>query len=313
MLFLLESEWDDWFEFSTVYILFAFDQAGQKIRVGEVKIGQFGMISEQRRPSLPKQGEGSLGDKFFSLGQDASYYETLNTLSPDLRNQVLLVMRDVAADLKLWAKCKGERVTRKSLLRSVLETSIEGQFHRMTRGGAKLTRYQFSYTPPKEKGESPFRLDFYVTPESSPPTNVHVLIGRNGVGKTRLMSSMTKALLMPTDAPKRWGVFQWSDDDTFDNDTCFAGLVTVSFSAFDDEGLLPDVGLTELPIPFNYIGLRRRSEAGKSVGRPKSSEMLTREFLTSLRECQVEARVPRWTNAINMLASDPIFEGHDLI
>lgn len=311
IVYLLEDGWDDWFEFETLYSLFAFNRAGEQIRIGEVKIGQFEMSEKQRRPALPIQGEESLGEAFFSVGQDASYYEALNTLGPELRSKILHLMRDVAADLAIWEKCKLERVTQVSLLRSVLPTAIEGQFHRMALGGARLTRYQFSYSPPKEKGEVPFTISFEVIPESSPPTNVHVLIGRNGVGKTRLMSSITKALLMPAGAPKRWGVFQWAEDDSFGQDR-FAGLVTVSFSAFDDEGLLPDLEASDSSIPFNYIGLRRRAEAGKAVGRPKSSEMLTTEFLTSLRECQVEARVPRWIRAMEMVAVDPIFRGHDL-
>ena len=32
-------------------------------------------------------------------------------------------------------------------------------------------------------------------PESQPPTNIHVLIGRNGVGKTHLLNHMTRALV----------------------------------------------------------------------------------------------------------------------
>lgn len=72
--FLLTDNWDDWFTFSTLYSLVVFDTAGKEHRAGGVKIGQVGMAEGQRRPSLPESFE-TLGDEFFSLGQDDSYYE----------------------------------------------------------------------------------------------------------------------------------------------------------------------------------------------------------------------------------------------
>lgn len=44
---------------------------------------------------------------------------------------------------------------------------------------------------------NPPSLTFNVVPESQPPTNVHVIIGRNGVGKSRLLNRFENALIRP--------------------------------------------------------------------------------------------------------------------
>ena len=52
--YLLEDDWDDWFKFSTLYTLVFFDENGEHHSIGGVKIGQFAMESDQRKPNIPK-------------------------------------------------------------------------------------------------------------------------------------------------------------------------------------------------------------------------------------------------------------------
>jgi hypothetical protein len=70
--------------------------------------------------------------------------------------------------------------------RSVGLSSVKGQFPRVLAGGAPLTGFSFSYKAPAlaDPSEDPLKLEFEVTPDATPPTNIHVIIGRNGVGKT---------------------------------------------------------------------------------------------------------------------------------
>ena len=46
--YLWTDNWDDWFEFSTLYVLTYFDDGGEVHHLGGVKIGQFGMEKKQR-------------------------------------------------------------------------------------------------------------------------------------------------------------------------------------------------------------------------------------------------------------------------
>lgn len=238
--FLLTDNWDDWFKYSTTYTLVVYDDHSERHLIGSVKIGQFGMEEGQRRPAL-SQRFNSLNDQFFSLGQDDSYYQALNALGAELRDRILRGLKDVALDADLFQRALEEKVTGVSLLRAVTPATVQGQFYRMARGGVRLSSYNFSYTaakPPRSR-INPVHLEFAVEPESQPPTNIHVLIGRNGVGKTRLLNGMTKALIGNAPRDQDVGSFQGETEDQVD-DRLFANLVSVTFSAFDPFMPLPD-------------------------------------------------------------------------
>ena len=65
---LLTDGWDDWFKFSTMYNVFYYDQSGERHAIGEVKIGEFDMVLDQRRPNIPAEFE-DIGDAFFCWGR----------------------------------------------------------------------------------------------------------------------------------------------------------------------------------------------------------------------------------------------------
>ncbi|TIL22069.1 MAG: hypothetical protein E5Y88_29895 [Mesorhizobium sp.] len=90
--FLLVDNWDDWFSYRTMFTLWIFDEHAARHQVGSVKIGQHGLRPSGttspglRAPELPETFD-SLDDRFFSLGQDENYYETLNSLSMPQRDK----------------------------------------------------------------------------------------------------------------------------------------------------------------------------------------------------------------------------------
>ena len=182
---LIEDNWDDWFTYETTYQLYVFspDGEGQWKSIGTVKIGQLNMAKGQRRAAIPEQFESLVGE-FFSLGQGADYYEMAVELA--LADQLLRSLNDIAFDNQLFRKVRREDVTRVSLLRSVKETTILGPFSRIITGSVPLTAYDFTYTGPQQlsSDHEPIQLDFQVEPGSNPPSNIHVLIGRNGIGKS---------------------------------------------------------------------------------------------------------------------------------
>ena len=320
--FLIEDKWDDWAKFQTQFHLIVFDDAGSRYE-GDVKIGQFGLkpaptISKgHRRPKLAKEFK-ELDEGFFSLGQDDSYYETLGKLGDELRDLILASLRDLAADPALWERARKEEVTLESLLRSVKRRSVEGQFRRLAHGGARLTAYRLTYTPPDQVGvEHPFILTFEVVPESCPSTNIHVLIGPNGVGKTHMLHKMTMALRGGYQIGKT-GLFSagWPGQPastSTDSSTYVANLVSVSFSAFDDFELVPEKRKVKQGIQYSYIGLRRTSNTGQGRGTPKSTEMLVREFVKSVKQCLKGARAKRWKRSLQALEADSIFKAADVI
>lgn len=311
-IFLIEDNWDDWFTYNTLYSLYFCDENGDKSFIGGVKIGQFGMIKDQRRAHIPVEFE-QLGEEFFSLGQDDSYYENLNKLGQEFREQVLSGLHDVTLDRDLLMRALEEDVMKTSLLRSVSLATVNGQFHRLARGGVRLSQYEFKYTyMPKKEGRlksSPVTLSFIVEPESMPPTNIHVLIGRNGVGKTHLLNYMTQSLVDNSSNTYEFGSFEEVLNSS-PNGSLFANLVSVTFSAFDSFEPLPESRDKSKGMQYSYVGLKKRGIAqdGKPLP-PKSPANLATEFANSVFFCIKGARLLRWRRALEILDADPIF--HD--
>ena len=299
--YLSTDNWDD-YNYKTLYNLTYVGSDGKQHDVGGVKIARFGMGSDKGRPALPDRFE-SLPDDYFSLGQDPSYYSNLNGLGAETRDFVLGALRDLASDRDLFARARREKVVGVSLLRSVSASSVTGQFHRLARGGARLTDYAFSYEPPARRDAQAATLSFAVRPESEPPTNIHVIIGRNGVGKTRLLQLMARSLVSG-ESDSTNGAFLWNDESGGGH---FAGLVSVSFSAFDDFEPLPVRHNKAEGMRHAYVGLKwQRDDDGRKRA-PKSPDQLSREFVESVRICRSGARSNRWLRALEMLEADPIF------
>lgn len=312
VVFLLTDGWDDWFKFNTMYNVIYCDSTSEPHRIGEVKIGEFGMKEGQRRPKIPDEFE-RLDERFFSLGQDDTYYQALNDLGDDFREEFLLALRDVAKDVELFERSLSESVTGVSLLRSVSDKSVTGQFRRMAQGGVRLTPFSFSYTPPLQgkRGTAQPTFEFKVVPESSPPTNVHVLIGRNGVGKTHTVNLMTNALVRPDNDDVDFGDFNWHQQGDFNAATAqFPSIISVTFSAFDPFEPLPNKENKSSAIRYQYIGLKHISKADDGNPRsPKSPEDLAGDFGKSVQLIVTQsAKRERWKHAIGLLESDQIFK-----
>lgn len=274
--FLRTDFWDDWGKFQTQFRLYVFDENGTKHELGDVKIGEFGLQPAAALPNLPRKSRSPeipvsfsiLDDSFFSLGQDEGYYETIGGFSDNLRQALVSGLRDVVANQELWKRAQNEEVMTVSLLRSVSQKSVEEQFRRLLAGGARLSPYRFTYTHPKRGSADgpPLELSFQVYPDSYPPTNIHVLVGRNGVGKTYTLNLMTKALVNPSLAEDQ-GVFKMLD---LSEGLPFANLVSVSFSAFDNFDILPDRPAEANVLKYSYIGLKTYDGPPKRANSPKS-------------------------------------------
>jgi predicted ATPase len=306
---LISDEWDD-YRYRTQFYLVYNDSQGRRHDIGQVKIGRFGMDEEDRRPLIPPRFS-DLSAEFFSLGQDASYYESIEELG-EVGQEILSALNDIAADSALFSRAVDEDVTGTSLLRSVTRATVEGQFRRLATGGARLSPYNFRFTMPPGEDGRPWgpTIPFNVEPESYPPTNIHVLVGRNGVGKTRLLECMTRSAVEPGSNLSEVGYFS---SDGVARRNPFANLVSVSFSAFDVFEPLPSQRNKSGGMDYVYVGLKPvRTTSDDKPLPPKAPVTLAREFGLSLRVCLQGARKPRWRRALQILESDPIFNDADV-
>lgn len=301
VLFLIKDNWDDWFQYETKYFLYYIND-GQRIDIGSVKIGQFNMDTNQRTANIPMSFT-HLSDEFFSLGQSDYYYENIKNLGEVLRIQILEGLNDIAYNKDLYRKVKSLHVTRVSLMREVNDFMIKQQFSRIASGKARLTDYDIEYTYPRIHMENPPVITFKVVPDSNPPTNIQVIIGRNNVGKTYLIKNIIRSIYTDSQT-NEFGVLKSSNSLTgrlnaaSGRNQAFANVLCISFSPFDNYEDVRNIAKKK-SMPFNYIGLTDGN----------LSETLTRSFADSVVQCQKsEYKINLLKRAFGILESDPIFE-----
>lgn len=323
-VYLVPDRWNDWFVWVTQFTAIVVNESGEVTNLGSVKIGQQGMTNVNGTTQLPPEFE-ELGRSYFSLGQTENYYETLAELGDQFRLTYLQAMRDCAFDTSILDENIGQPVIANSLLRDVPAEHVRRRLNRLAHGNAALTRYSFEYqfAPEPRALEEPPKLAFKVQPYVLPPTNVHVLIGRNGVGKSRCFDHITRTLLgLTTEDGGNTGTIRalpaavppWSI--AAEQSLGIAGLVTVAFSAFDNSRpfSMEEIGATGLR--YAYVGLKKLPQREESEPTDtaeltfplKTHPELAREFVESVRQCRVGVRLRRWKQALETLEADPLFK-----
>ena len=314
--YLQPDNWDD-FGYKTLFSLIIFDEQSNKHIIGNVKIS-FINQNEGWTEELISQDFDILPDNFYSLGQDADYYRNLiDNFSDEMVFNILTALRDVTYKSNILALVENEKAFQTSLMRNVNRLTIEQQFRRILRREAPLTKYDFFYQKNPSESYSGIKVEFQVTPNSKPPSNIHILIGRNGAGKTTLLNNMVDALHPERKAAEETGYFStrslWIEANTLNNDY-FAGLVSVSFSAFDLFTPPNDQADTNTEMRYYYIGLKKRlTQQNKNQWPLKDKDDLCLDFTKSLELCfALTAKRDRWVNAVMKLNSDSNFDSMDL-
>jgi predicted ATPase len=295
--------WND-FSFVTMFYLSVHDENGQKHEIGDVKIASKGQETTTSTFSLLGTSFSHLEEVYFSLGQSVDYYQKLSNLPMPLKEEILKALNDMVFNPSFIDIAQNENVFRTSLLRDLSLSVIKGQFNRALLGYPPLTDFKFSFVRPEQKDMSGVRLDFKVKESSKPSTNIHAIIGRNGVGKTTLLNNMIDAIIRKE---KTESVFlnKMGDQETTISSDYFSSLVSVSFSAFDpfeppEEQHDPSKGTC-----YFYVGLKDI----KSPEIHRTIESLRKDCAEALADCfRRKDKAARWRSAIAKLGSDENFD-----
>ncbi|MBW4789369.1 ATP-binding protein [Alcaligenes faecalis subsp. faecalis] len=313
---LVPDNWDD-YSYKTLFVLHYTNANGVHSELGSVKIGHKGQEVGMTLEVIPKLFE-KLSGEWFSVGQDVEYYKLASqNLSSHERCAILGGLRDVAFLEDALTVAQNESVFITSLLRGVSTSVIHGQYRRILSGGTVLTDFDFKYLDPGGERHSPVELDFKVKASSKPPTNVHVLIGRNGIGKTTILNGMVRAV-HPDYIQERTSSF--SSNGLFHSGNAlpedyFSGVVSVSFSVFDPFVPPPDNAEPKKGLKYFYIGMKkvRLGDTLEQASALKSEADLINDFLAGFNLCMSqEAKARRWVKAIERLSSDANFAAMEL-
>ncbi|MEQ6203915.1 AAA family ATPase [Sulfitobacter sp. HNIBRBA2951] len=306
--FLIRDNWDD-YGLKTSFALVYFDDEGERYELGQVKIMLAGMLTGY--VAIDDEFE-ALGPGYGSLGQDQSFYETLLELSEPVRVAILGALRDVVWDEAIRAELQNDDAYDTSLTRSVGDARFN-KLRSIIQEQSALTAFNFVYRFPNIGDKVVVQVD----PDSIPPSNIHVVIGRNGVGKTTLLTSISALLRNGKD--KRLGALKFEENPDAAPKDQFANLITVAFSAFDNFDPPPRSASGKLRsrkagtrsgIDYTYVGLKKRLRVGDERATGNKSEAdLQKDFVESTLQCLRSASRPRWQEAMRILEADPLFAG----
>ncbi|MFG0586607.1 ATP-dependent endonuclease [Acinetobacter sp. YQ_14] len=295
---------DNWNDFSyfTLFQVKVFDENGKGYELGDVKIGYKGQEEGSANATSEKIDKhfNKLSEDYFSLGQNTNYYKKLSAMPERTRTSYLKGLNDLVAHPELLPIIEDETVFGSSLLRDVYIASIRGKFKSVLDGDNESTPFQFHFIRDESKKMSGIKLYFNVEVDTKPPTNIHALIGRNGVGKTTLLNGIISAIRNSNDS-QECRIEPRDHRYSVDDKDYFSSLISVSFSAFD-----PFIPPTEQSDPakgtcYFYLGLKKPGDDEQLLG----FKELRNECIQSLMNCFAKQdKTERWMKVIQKLSSD---------
>lgn len=314
-VYLRIDHWND-FSYVTMFYMTLFDEKGIYHEIGNVKIGFKGQTVATSTYTKLGDGFEYLSDEFFSLGESGEFYKRMAFLPKSMRESILSSLKDLVCLPKNIESVRDEQVFSTSLLRGMSVSIIKGQYARLLERKAELTDFHFKYIKKAEDTMSGIELEFKVEADietdarvKPPSTNIHALIGRNGVGKTTILNGMIEAITSSGDTSSAFFEKSIWGDSPIDRDY-FSCLVSVSFSAFDlfippKEQSDPAKGAC-----YFYVGLKDKS--GKEALR--TTPELHDDCALALTSCfQSSEKTARWKKAIENLGSDDNFAAMKLL
>lgn len=305
-VYLRTDDWDD-YGFKTLFHLSLHDSEGKYVQVGGIKIGFFGQKSGVSTGKKLKSNFEKLDESFFSLGENFEFYRKINQLG-SLGLKILESLHDLVQNNEILLKLQDEEVFRDSFLRSASLSVIKGQFLRGLNGQPMLEDFHFQFSRDETESVGKIQeLKFNVKANSVPSTNIHALIGRNGVGKTTLINDMVDAIFSENTSKV---FYDLKGSDTRISKDYFSTLISVSFSIFDPFSPRIQQADPAKGTCFFYIGLKQHKD-GKDKGKTtlNTLEHLYEEFQDALELClKDESRAKKWCKAIELLNADPIFQ-----
>ncbi|WP_261641537.1 ATP-binding protein [Erwinia mallotivora] len=305
-VYLTSISWND-FSFHTLFYMEVVDSEGIAHKVGQVKIGFLGQTYDIKTfDKIPKKFT-FIGDEFFSLAESPDFYKNLYQLGEDKCNAILEKTNNVVISNNVLKKASGEEVFKTSLLRDVNINTVKGQFTRLIKGEDLLSEFDFSFLRQKHKF-SDINIRFSVDPFSYPPSNIHALIGRNGLGKTTLLNEMVSSIVKKNNCLTAYFEDEYGDRI---NSNFFSTVISISFSAFDPFNPVSEQSDPQQGTCHYYIGLKK-NHLGEN---PKLEDMqvLHRRCAESIEVCfSDEVRKSLWIESIKNLESDKNFLDLDL-
>lgn len=268
---LTKDTWND-YDATTLHYLFYYPDIDSRRLIGGIKI----MKKGEEDTILPDEFL-LLDENYCSLGMGDEFYKNLSEAVGENFTSVLFALRDAAFFPMIHEEFEDEEVFKNSLVRHDDDERSSRTISYTFGGGDLNDRYKFKYKFKPLFSDSETEIDFPFSSEGNIPKRIIALIGKNGTGKTQLLTTLAKNL---------------SDRESsllFPKTPAFGKVLAVSYSVFDDF----EIPSSDVSFNYKYCGLKKRS------GGLLSEAELEKRFYESISKIEKKKRIFKFNEALS--------------
>lgn len=183
--YLVHENWND-FGYNYLYEVHYTDNDSNFFFLGETRI----MSEESLEEILKRNDYKCLDDNCVSLGLYTFYENLLELEDEEVKKYLLESIKDCIYNPKLYEKFKEKEGMDISLLRNTDGyEEVYKKYSLLLKGEYRQTHFNLDIKLDLNNEQT---IKINVIPESTPPTNIHAIIGRNASGKTQLLEAIIK-------------------------------------------------------------------------------------------------------------------------
>ncbi len=257
-LVLHYDNWNDYGHRTSFGMSFC-DRSGNVSEVGSVKILHIEDDEEEAYTAHTRNSIGAqidrLDDTFCSLGQDLAYYKNLQKFLPNEYQDVLARLNDIAIFDEVKNRVWDFSGVQSSLLRfSSAEKALKEAKEVLGLLSVEQKDLSFDYLVSVPYDPESTKVSFDFKQNSLLPYRLNVIIGKNGTGKTQILTKLANSLSGYTDE---------LEDEVFPNGRpAFDRIMSISYSAFDSFKRPKHNEADETRVLFSYVYCGIQSENG---------------------------------------------------
>lgn len=239
--------YDHWNDYS---IITMFDLTFRKDPTTSISLGKVKIMKRETTSTWETLTENftSLSNDYCSLGQTKEYYIKLKQNLGSDYYSFLLALRDVAIFPKIHEQFENDDIFKTSLIRGNEIERLARTVRFEIEGINPNEYYKFNYTHQPPYAQNIIALNFDFEYNTDFEHRIYAIIGKNGTGKTRLLSSLAKNLSEkePQNFTPRKPVY--------------GKVFTVSYSFFDRF----EIPTSDASFNYVYCGLKKGNNAWKT-------------------------------------------------
>lgn len=232
---LTKDSWNDHGYVTTFYLDYWKDNSVQAM--GIIKILHH---SHSDTRDVIEESFDKLTEDFISLGSNMEFYEKIIKILGKVKaKSVLTRLRDISiigleGNKKFTLEHEG---IQNSFFRSsagrYLYYEVKDKF--FLDKGAQDRDYSFNFKAQLNDDDDFKNIKFDFTKKNELPNRLFTIVGKNGVGKTRLLNQLAESLFdsSKTENKNRFSIFSNTSEQMIDNIPIYNKIIAISFSVFD--------------------------------------------------------------------------------